>query len=123
MKSSGSKTEFETGAVRDSGVGKPRLALIPYECLDRVGIWYGLGAEKYGDNNWRKGQTTSRVFDSMMRHASKYAQGNRDEDHLSAIVWNAFAIMFNEIHYADNPNIHDMPHWYKDGKPNKEVLK
>ena len=122
MKSSDKKTLFETGAIRDGGDGKPRLDLIPFECLDRVGIWYGLGAEKYGDNNWRKGQTTSRVFASMMRHISKYAQGNREEDHLSAIVWNAFAIMFNEIHYKEDKKIHDMELWYKDGKPNREEL-
>ena len=123
MKSSGIKRQFKSGAVRDSAKGKPRLDLIPYECLDRVGIWYGLGAIKYGDNNWRKGQTSSQVFASMMRHASKYAQGMRDEDHLSAIVWNAFALMFNEIHYKDDPEIHDIEYWYKNGKPNKEVLK
>lgn len=123
MKSSGKIRKFQTGAVRDSLQSKPRLELIPFECLDRVGIWYGLGAEKYGDNNWRRGQPSSQVFGSLMRHASKYAQGMRDEDHLAAIVWNAFALMFNEIHYKDDPEIHDIEYWYKDGKPNKDVLK
>jgi hypothetical protein len=124
MKDSGKERVFESGAKRDTVDDKPRYNLIPYECLDRVGLWYGLGAKKRGDNNWRKGMPTSACFDSMMRHASKFAQGMQDEDHLAAIIWNAIAIMFNEIHYNNDTSIHDMPNWYtEDGKPNKEFLK
>jgi hypothetical protein len=55
----------------------------------RVSDWYTLGAKKYGDNNWRKGQPVSRCAGSLLRHLTKYFMGQTDEDHLSAVVFNA----------------------------------
>jgi hypothetical protein len=59
----------------------------------RVSDWYTLGAKKYGDNNWRKGQPVSRCAGSLLRHLTKYFMGQTDEDHLSAVVFNALSIM------------------------------
>lgn len=49
-----------------------------------------------GDRNWELGQPSSRYLDSLLRHAFEYADGQRDEDHITAVVWNAFGIVFNE---------------------------
>jgi hypothetical protein len=35
-------------------------------------------------------------MDSLLRHAFSYLDGKRDEDHLAAIAWNAFGIIYNE---------------------------
>lgn len=117
-----SKTQFSTGATRDALDGKPRTDLLPFDLLLRVADWYGLGATKYGDNNWRKGQKVSHCVGSIMRHLSKWVMGNRDEDHLSAIVFNALSIMNVEMYHNDNRDINDMNYstqlwFYSNGCP------
>lgn len=107
MKSSGTKREFVTGAVRDSGEGKPRMGLLPFDLLARVAILYGEGADKYGANNWRLGQPQSAVVDSLLRHLTKYLMGMEDEDHLAAVVWNALSLMNVDEYMRDNPDVFD----------------
>lgn len=46
------------------------------------------GAEKYGVDNWRKGLPLSCYLDSGIRHWCKYKDGQDDEPHLTACVWN-----------------------------------
>jgi len=108
LKSSGEIRNFATGAVRDSGEGKPRMELLPLDLLMRVSTWYALGAAKYGDNNWRKGQPQSVVIGSLLRHLTKYIKGDRDEDHLSAIVWNALSLMNGDEYFKDNKDVCDL---------------
>lgn len=105
------KTQFSTGAMRDGTKGKPRMDLLPLDLLMRVADWYGQGATKYGDNNWRKGQKVSHCVGSILRHLTKWVMGERDEDHLSAIIFNTFSIMNVEMNLPDNADIYDM------GKP------
>lgn len=105
VKDSGEKETFENGAWRDTQVGKGRYDLIPYDCLERVAVHYENGARKYGDHNWQKGMKSTRYFSSAIRHLSKYMLGSRDEDHLSAAIWNIMAIMWNEIHMSDYHDI------------------
>lgn len=108
LKSSGKKREFSTGSVRDDATGKPRMELLPYDMLVRVSEWYALGAEKYGDNNWRLGQPKKAVFGSLMRHLTKYSMGMTDEDHLAAVIWNAFSLMNVDMYYADNEDLNNL---------------
>lgn len=108
-KDSGNRQEFDTGSVRDTQTGKPRFDLIPTGPLKRLADLYARGAEKYDDNNWQKGQPISRVYASLFRHLIAWREGERSEDHLAAVAWNAFAIMW----YEDNlPNMDDIwgPH-------------
>lgn len=107
MRSSGKIRQFKTGAVRDDGSGKPRMELLPLDLLERVSKWYGLGAEKYGDNNWRLGQPKREVIGSLIRHLSKYMRGDDDEDHLSAVIWNALCLMNVDEYYPDNPDLNN----------------
>ena len=95
---SGKRQEFSTGARRDVQVGKPAFHLIPIPALKRLAELYARGAEKYGEHNWQKGMPFSRVFASLLRHAYQYAEGDRSEDHLAAVAWNAFALMTYEVH-------------------------
>jgi len=104
-KDSGKRQEFESGMVRDTQDGKPRYDLIPVEGLHRLADLYARGAEKYDDNNWQKGQPFSRVYASLFRHLIAWREGERTEDHLAAVAWNAFAIMWYE---ANKPELDDL---------------
>ncbi|MFA7109712.1 MAG: dATP/dGTP diphosphohydrolase domain-containing protein [Sphaerochaetaceae bacterium] len=59
-----------------------------------VAIQFEDGAEKYGDNNWRKGIPASRYIDSAVRHYLKWLRGDKDEPHNRACVWNLLACMW-----------------------------
>lgn len=95
-KDSGARREFDTGSVRDVRDGKGRFDLIPAHPVKRLAQLYERGAKKYGDRNWEKGQPLSSYLDSMLRHANDYVGGDRSEDHLIAVVWNAFAFIETE---------------------------
>ena len=77
---------------------KPRYDLIPALPLDELAKQYSFGALRYGDRNWEKGMSWSRVFGSMMRHAWAWWRGEAfDKEskchHLAAVAWGAFALM------------------------------
>lgn len=104
-KDSGKRDEFETGMVRDTQEGKTRYGLLPHGPLTRLADLYTRGSIKYDDNNWQKGQPFSRAYDSMFRHLMSWRAGDRAEDHLAAVAWNAFALMY----YEDNkPELDDL---------------
>lgn len=104
-KDSGVREEYQTGAKRDTQQGKPRYDLIPPGPLKRVAELYARGAEKYDEHNWTKGIPTSRFLASLMRHLEQYRNGERDEDHLAAVVFNAFGLMTFEG--TDLDDVHD----------------
>jgi hypothetical protein len=96
IRDSGERQEFETGAKRDTQDGKPRYGLVPVEPLLRLAMHYTKGADKYDDNNWKKGIPMSRSWESLERHVQAFKAGDKVEDHLAAIAWNAFALMWYE---------------------------
>lgn len=101
-KDSGTREEYESGAQRDTQEGKPRYDLVSPAPLKRVAELMARGAVKYGDNNWTKGMPSSRFLASLMRHVEAYRLGERDEDHLAAVVFNAFAVMhFEDTRWDD----------------------
>ena len=96
IQDSGKRIKYKTGALRDIEDGKVRYDLLPVECLKRVAQHYTNGAKKYSAHNWKKGIPTERFFSSALRHLIQYRLGKKDEDHLSAIVFNIFGIIYNE---------------------------
>lgn len=104
IKDSGKRKIYESGAVRDTNEGKIRYDLIPIECLKRLAEHYTKGAKKYEENNWKKGIPTERFIESAWRHWAEYLFGEKGEDHLSALVFNVFGIMYNEEHYSIDIN-------------------
>ena len=96
MHDSGNRENFSTGAVRDTASDKPRPDLISPFAEERVGHWLRLGAIKYSEHNWERGIPNSRCFASLRRHVMRYQQGDRSEDHLAAVIFNAMAIAHNE---------------------------
>ena len=118
-KDSGRREEFNTGARRDVQEGKPDfdllpaaweealvleaasdpdcdLGLVPVHPLVRLAALYGRGARKYGPHNYQKGIPLKRVYQSLRRHLNQWRRGDRSEDHLAAVAWNAFALIYYE---------------------------
>ena len=113
MNDSGERITFgENAAQREPTLGKGRPDLITPFGLTRLSKWYELGALKYGDRNYEKGMPFSRYTASMFRHVIGWIKGDESEDHLSAIAWNAFAIM----HHQELGELKwdDMPHYLKE---------
>jgi len=96
IEDSGKRIKYKTGALRDTEEGKVRYDLLPPECLRRVARHYTNGAKKYSAHNWKKGIPSERFLSSALRHLMQYWLGERNEDHLSAVVFNVFGIIYNE---------------------------
>jgi Domain of unknown function (DUF5664) len=100
IKDSGERLEFETGSRRDVETDKLDYSLLPWEALDRDVAHYMNGLVKYGRHNWTKGQSLARAERSMLRHLVQYLRGERTEDHLAALRFNAALIMDHEARIA-----------------------
>lgn len=90
------KRVFESGSQRDDDTNKPLVNHLSAYLRLRFGYLLRMGANKYGKNNWQKGQPTETALESLHRHLAKYEIGDRSEDHLSAIIFNVQLIMKNE---------------------------
>lgn len=90
---SGERSEFATGAVRDKQDGKGRFDLLPAHAMHRLARHFENGARKYDARNWENGIPLSRYLDSALRHIFTWMDGNRDEDHLIAAVWNLLCLV------------------------------
>jgi hypothetical protein len=102
VKDSGKREDFPTGAVRDTEEGKPRYDLISIPALTRLAHHLRKGAEKYSTRNWEKGLDYSRLYSSAFRHLMQWADGNREEDHLAAVLFNVMALVhFDELGRTD----------------------
>lgn len=112
IKDSGSRRTFSTGAVRDRGGDKPRIDLMSMVGLWKTGLHYAGGAEKYDARNWEKGLPLSEFIASAFRHLVLLADGNEDEDHVSAVVFNlqGYDHILHRIRNGDLPKeLDDMP--------------
>ncbi len=91
-KVNGQKDQFVTGAVRGSQEGKLRYDLVGLHGLKREAALLARGAEHYGERNWEKGQPVARTAASLLRHIFAYIEGDRSEDHIAALRFNAGSI-------------------------------
>ena len=90
------KTKSYQGMKYDGN--KIRYDLIDSYSLHKLAEVYTFGAEKYDDNNWRKGFEFSRIFGALMRHSWAFWRGqNLDKEsglpHLAHAAWCCFALM------------------------------
>lgn len=106
IKDSGERTVFDTGAVRDMHEGKGRFDLLPMCVLMRLAKHYEAGAKKYAERNWEQGVPAHSFADSAMRHLVKYMDGQTDEDHLIAAIWNLCGLAWTE---EKRPEMMDIP--------------
>ena len=112
LKDSGERQLFDSGAVRDTQEGKGRMDFLPAFALMEVAKHFEAGANKYGDNNWRKGIPVSRYIDSGLRHLLKHMDGQTDEQHLIAATWNLLCAIETR---EKLPELNDMPYKYGGG--------
>ena len=68
----------------------------------RLANHYGKGAQKYDAWNWSKGMPLSVFYASLMRHIFAIVQDETEEDHLSAIFFNAACILHFRIIKRDD---------------------
>ena|ERR1700719_3926950 len=90
-KDSGKRQVFETGMQRDVQTDKPRYDLIDRVFLKRWAELMARGAQKYGEENWRKAETQeelNRFKASAIRHMYQWLDGDESEDHAAAIAFN-----------------------------------
>jgi hypothetical protein len=106
--SGGMRSQYLTGAVRDSSTGKGQFHVISAIALRRLAKHYENGSKKYGLRNWEKGIPLSSFLNSAFRHLLALCECAHDEDHGSALAWNAFGF----IHIAEK---------IKEGKLPKEL--
>ena len=118
VKDSGDRRTFATGSVRDVRSGKGRYDLVSPIGLRRLAKHYENGSAKYGERNWEKGQPIASFIDSMIRHGIDYLSGDRSEDHLAAVAWNAFSAM----HMEEMIRLRKMPQEFADMPPAIEDL-
>jgi hypothetical protein len=93
-KDSGKRKDFKSGMRRDIQDGKPRYDLIDPKFLRRIADLLARGAEKYGENNWQlanSGEEMDRFKASGFRHFMQWFEGEDDEDHAAAVVFNLMA--------------------------------
>ena len=67
------------------------------------------GAIKYGERNWEKGLPEYCYIDSALRHYLKWMDGQDDEPHDRAVLWNLMCLWWTHenITTADRENKHD----------------
>jgi len=99
VKDSGKRYENENGGLRDTDEGKIDYTLIPTEGLKRLANHYKNGLKKYGRDNWKKLSTEEdmeRFKQSALRHIYQWIDGETDEDHAFAVVFNIIAYEYNK---------------------------
>ena len=97
---------FSTGAVRDSAVGKGRYDLLPFAAIHALAQHQQRGADHYGERNIDKGLPQSSLMDSALRHIGLYIQGDSEDYHLVAALWNIAWACEQE---AKRPEMIDLP--------------
>ena len=71
-----------------------------------LSMHYKQGAEKYGERNWEKGIPLHSFIDSGVRHFLKHIDGQKDERHDLAFVWNMLGAVWTMEH---KPEMIDIP--------------
>lgn len=97
VKDSGKREEYKSGMCRDLQKGKPMYDLCYLPLLTDWAILMSEGAEKYGLDNWKKSNSIEelkRFRQSAFRHFIQFLNGEEDESHHAAILFNVGAIRF-----------------------------
>lgn len=98
------KRKFKSGAVRDSDINKEDyIETISWRALKKYAQYMTAKKNKYGQGNFKKGIPIKSYEESMLRHVQKYLENKyedgkieKEEDHLSAIVFNALGILHEQ---------------------------
>jgi hypothetical protein len=78
---------------------KRRWSLVDYESLEEMVKVLEFGAEKYDDDNWKKGFNVTEISESLLRHVYAFLKGE-DKDpesglsHIGHIQCNAMFLQY-----------------------------
>ena len=97
--------KFASGAIRDVEIGKEDyIETISWSAFKRYAQYMTSKKAKYGSGNFKKGIDIESYERSLVRHlqkylANKYEGGDveKEEDHISAIIFNAMGILHEEV--------------------------
>lgn len=85
------------GALRYNE-GKREWSLVDFESLEPMVEVLEFGAKKYAPHNWKKGLSTTKILESMLRHVFELLQ-NKDLDEESKLPIIGH-VMCNAMFYA-----------------------
>jgi len=96
---------MDNRAVRENE-GKPRWGLVDFKSLEPMVQVLEFGAEKYDDNNWKKGLKYVGVCESLLRHVHAFLRGeNKDPEsgisHIGHIQCNAMFLDYMVKNHSD----------------------
>lgn len=101
-----------------SSVTYSKNLYLPYTYgLRRLALHYQNGAQKYAENNWRKGMPMRRYYNSLWRHLMSILEQDKSEDHCAAVIWNivGFYTTWNDVFYGYIPeHLNDFPFTYEE---------
>lgn len=110
-RSSSGETMVEGSTGGKKGQKRLRPDLIPPEALREVALCYGIGAEKYDPNNWKKGYPYSASLAALERHLLEWKLGNKDDPdgfkHLAAVVFHANTLIYRDELQPEWNDIHE----------------
>ena len=108
-KDSGERQQYDSGMQRDLTEGKTRWHLITRgPMLKRWAELMTRGAEKYDDDNWMKADSDvelNRFAESAFRHFMQWYNGDNDEDHAAAVIFNINGWEYTSEKLDDEPII------------------
>lgn len=88
--------------------GKNKLDLVPPEFIEATGWILTMGANKYGDQNWRAGLKYSRVLSALLRHLFAWARGERiDSESGKSHLWHAACNLSFLITFESHPEVYE----------------
>jgi len=94
--------DAKTGGEKGSKMA--RFDLIPAEAMRQLALVYGGGAQKYEDNNWRKGYAWGLSVAALQRHLNAWLQGEDNDpevsdlagepvSHLANVMWHCCTLI------------------------------
>ena len=78
----------------------------PHQAILELAKHYEDGCRKYGERNWEKGILLHCFIDSAIRHYLKFLDGQTDERHDRAVLWNLYGALWTLQHH---PEMNDLP--------------
>lgn len=91
--------KIEMEKAERHNTGKLRWSLVDFDSLEDMIKVLEFGANKYSDNNWKKGLKTTEICDSLLRHLTAYLKGeDKDQEsgleHTGHILCNAMFLAY-----------------------------
>ena len=94
-------TDASTGGRK--GTKLARFDLLPWDVVTELAEHYGRGAQKYEEDNWKKGYPWKLNIAALGRHLAAFLNGEdfdpeTGSSHLVAVMWHAAALRWFQIH-------------------------